>query len=480
MAKKEFVTALPNSIEAERSILGAILLSSEALDTTRHRNIQPEDFFHTHHRKIFQCMLAMAANRDPIDLVTLTDFLQRTKQSDAAGGVGYIAQLIDGVPNITNLAHYADIVKEKSRLRAIIKSSEDIQTKALQGTYASEDLNKELELFSREQALTVTTNGNGHIGHDLLDFLKIAFPQPEHLVEGMIPKGDKVMIVAMPHRMKSWFTTGLALAATCAGTVLGKLVVPKPVRTMLVQVEDSPGEVQKRLRAFLETEQFRGCDPANVRIVDRTEFTEFSAEWCERFVRQATEWKADLIIFDVLRKFFVMHGDINSSTDTAVFLEIIDKIRYTTGAAVVLVHHENRKEAELMWASAGSYNLPGWATSVIQFKKKTEDKGVTRVEIEVDNKFANSLEPMRMVLDFNSSNPLTLENLEEGTGFREAMDGLGTYWTLRDLMEVIQATRSSANRRLRKWIEDGKVEKMSGGKKGRGGQATYQEVSRIP
>jgi len=456
-------------------VLGAILLSNAAYDIVRER-VDADDFFHKPHAKMFQAMRAMREADKAIDLVTLKDFLELHRQIDNAGGVAYISQMIDGVPSVTNVAHYADIVHEKARLRTIIKTLEALQTKAIEGSYSSDAIAGDLDKLGREQAAIVHTNGNAHIGHDLIDFLKIDFPQPEHLVEGMIPKGDKVMIVAMPHRMKSWFTTGLALAATRAGTVLGKLEVPKPVRTILVQIEDSPGEVQKRLRAFLATDQFTNCDPANLRIIDRTEFSEFSAEWCERFVRQADEWKADLIIFDVLRKFFVNHGDINSSTDTAVFLEIIDKIRYTTGAAVMLVHHENRKEAELMWASAGSYNLPGWATSVIQFKKKTEEKGVTRVEIEVDNKFANSLEPMRMVLDFSSSNPLQLELLEEGTGFSEAIDALGPYWTLRDLMEVLQATRSSSNRRLKKWIEMGKVEKLSGGKKGRGGQATYQEL----
>lgn len=473
---------LPQNIEAERSVLGAVLLSNDSIEIAE-KIVQPEDFFHTHHKKIFQSMLAMRAGAQPIDLVTITDFLHRNRQLDNAGGAAYISQLMDGVPHVTNIEHYASIVKEKASRRRIIRMLADLQEEAIQDLEPLEHITRKIDSFSKGETALVANgngNGNGHIGHDLMDFLKIDFPQPEHLVEGMIPKGDKIMIVAMPHRMKSWFTTGLALAATRAGTVLGKLEVPKPVRTILVQVEDSPGEVQKRLRAFLATSQFTNCDPDNLRIIDRTEFTEFSAEWCERFVRQATEWKADLIIFDVLRKFFVTHGDINSSTDTAVFLEIIDRIRYTTGAAVILVHHENRKEAELMWASAGSYNLPGWATSVIQFKKKTEDKGITRVEIEVDNKFANSLEPMRMVLDFSSSNPLQLEALEEGTGFREAMDALGSHWTLRDLMEVLQATRTSSQRRLKKWIEGGQVEKVGGGKKGRGGTATYQEIVTIP
>jgi len=477
MANNNPEIILPSNVEAERAILGAILLANDEAQTVRQK-LQPEDFYFFHHKKLFQAMLAMHDTRQAIDLVTLTEFLTRTKQLENAGGVAYVSQLMDGTPHVTNVAFYADIVKEKSRLRQIIRNSEEIQKKALEGAYTSDDLNQQIDAFARTQAIA-PANGNGHIGHNLMDFLQIDFPQPEHLVEGLIPKGEKIMIIAMPHRMKSWFTTSMALAATRAGTILGKLVVPKPVRTMLVQVEDSPGEVQKRLRALLGTSQFMDIDPDNLRIVDRTEFQEFNAFWCERLVRQAIEWRADLIIFDVLRLLFITHGDINSSTDCGLFLQIIDKIRTETGAAVCLVHHENRKGAELMLASAGSWALPSWATSQIHFKKKTEEKGVTSVEIEVDNKASTGMDPMRMVLNFQTSMPVVLENLEEGTGFTEAMADLGSHWTLKDLMEVLQTTRSSANRRLRKWIEDGKVEKVSGGKKGRGGQAVYQEISKL-
>jgi DnaB-like helicase N terminal domain/AAA domain len=475
---------LPQNIDAERSVLGAILLDNATLNALLQETpaLNSGDFFHDHHQRLFHAMVTMKEHDHPIDLVTLVEHLHSSNQLTSAGGHAYIASLMDGVPHVTNTAHYARIIKEKARLRGIIHLTHAIQQSALDPQADLADVQHRMAQFVVSSANTLTTtNGNGHIGHDLMDFLNIDFPQPEHLIEGIIPRADKVMIVAMPHRLKSFLTMGLALAATRPGTALGKLEVKKPVRTMLMQVEDAPGEVQKRLRSFLESPQFMGIDEKNVRIIDRTEFTRFDADWCERIVRQAIEWKADMLVLDVLRKFFIGHGDINSSTDTAIFLEILDKIRYMTGATIVVVHHENRKEAELMYASAGSYNLPGWATSVIQIKRKTEEKNVTRVEIEVDNKFANPLEPMRMVLDFSSSNPLILEALEEGTGFRDAMAQLGSEWTVRDLMEVLQATRSGANRRLKKWLEMDQVEKVTGGKKGpHGGLAKYREVSRLP
>lgn len=477
---KQAEESLPESIDAERSILGAILIDNKHFETVLTTTLSVEHFYHKHHKKLFQCMLALREDGTPIDLLTLQDFLHDMNFLDFVGGAAYLSQLIDGVPHVTNIAHYAQIIIEKSRLRDIIKLSDSVQRAAFTNAADLEPLQLKLRDTIQSSGL-VPTNGNGFHLRGLTEFLKMDFPQPEHLIEGIIPKGGSVMIVAMPHRLKSFFTTALALAATRAGTILGKLEVKKPVRTILVQIEDPPGEFQKRVRDFLMTPQFMDCDADNITVIERTQFKTFDAHWCEWFVKAAIEWKADLVIFDVLRRFFIGHGDLNSGVDTAVFLEIVDKIRYTTGAAIVLVHHENRKEAELMWASAGSYNLPGWANVVIQFKQKTEEGKVTRVEIEVDNKLASSPDPMRVVLDFASSTPLMMESLEDGTGFREAMHDLNDEWTIRDLMEVLHCSQSGAKRRLTKWEVAGKVEKIKGGKKGRaGGLARYQEVDRVP
>jgi DNA-binding MarR family transcriptional regulator len=130
-----------------------------------------------------------------------------------------------------------------------------------------------------------------------------------------------------------------------------------------------------------------------------------------------------------------------------------------------------------MYASAGSYNLPGWANVMIQFKRKREENGISHVEIEVDNKLAQSPEPMRMVLDFTSETPVRLENVEETGGVQELRDALGTDWTAKDLAEAMNLPRTTAQRRLRKLMASGIVEKLTGGKRGRaGGLARFRFV----
>ncbi len=122
---------LPQNTEAERSILGAILLDNNALNTTIEK-LRPEDFFHDHHRRIYLQMIALGEAQQAIDLVTLTDQLHRRGELEASGGPAYIAQLVDGVPRGANIEHYARIVKEKSLLRGLIHATHSIQQQAME------------------------------------------------------------------------------------------------------------------------------------------------------------------------------------------------------------------------------------------------------------------------------------------------------------------------------------------------------------
>src|ERR1700693_3541189 len=122
---------LPQNTEAERSILGAILLDNNALNATLEK-LKPEDFFHDHHRRIYQQMIVLGETQQAIDLVTLTEQLHRSGELESSGGPAYIAQLMDGVPHVTNIEHYARIVKEKSLLRALIHATHSIQQQALE------------------------------------------------------------------------------------------------------------------------------------------------------------------------------------------------------------------------------------------------------------------------------------------------------------------------------------------------------------
>src|SRR3984893_14352755 len=123
---------LPQNVEAERSVLGAVLLDNHALNTAIEK-LTPEDFFLDQHRRIFIQMIVLGEAQQPIDLVTLWDQLSRRKgELEAAGGPAYLAQLVDGVPRVSHLEHYARIVKEKSMLRNLIQAGHSMQQSAFE------------------------------------------------------------------------------------------------------------------------------------------------------------------------------------------------------------------------------------------------------------------------------------------------------------------------------------------------------------
>src|ERR1700690_3191112 len=110
---------LPANIEAERSILGAVLLDNHAFnDAAEH--LKPEDFSIDSHRRIYSRMMDLAESSRPIDIITLVEELEQKKDLQAVGDVGYISGLLDGVPDRPSIEHYVRIVRDKAILRGLI------------------------------------------------------------------------------------------------------------------------------------------------------------------------------------------------------------------------------------------------------------------------------------------------------------------------------------------------------------------------
>jgi replicative DNA helicase len=125
-----FDRALPHSLEAERSVLGAILLDNSALNTAVAR-LRGADFYRDAHRRLFEAMLRLAEKKRAIDFVTLKDELGRGGDLEAAGGAAGLAALTDGVPRSANVEHYAGIVKDKAVLRELIGTANRVIQESL-------------------------------------------------------------------------------------------------------------------------------------------------------------------------------------------------------------------------------------------------------------------------------------------------------------------------------------------------------------
>jgi len=115
----------PHHLEAERSVLGAILIDNEALLRVM-EVLDPQDFYREAHRLIYERMLECFERSEPVDLVTLSNLLRAKGQLESVGGTDYLTLLVEQVPTAANASYYARIVREKAVLRRLISKASDI------------------------------------------------------------------------------------------------------------------------------------------------------------------------------------------------------------------------------------------------------------------------------------------------------------------------------------------------------------------
>ncbi|NRQ56067.1 replicative DNA helicase [Brevibacillus sp. HD1.4A] len=137
----------PQSLEAEQSVLGAIFLSKQAMETASEQ-LTAEDFYPTNHQRIFSVMLELYDADKPIDLVTVTAELQDKKLLEEVGGIAYLTNLASSVPTAANVGYYADIVAEKAYRRRVIEAN----TKAINQAYESETVE---ELIAEQERIAM-------------------------------------------------------------------------------------------------------------------------------------------------------------------------------------------------------------------------------------------------------------------------------------------------------------------------------------
>jgi len=130
---------LPHSQEAEKAVLGAILLDQRLFDQAAEL-LTSEDFHFEAHQKIFLMMAQLSTKSEAIDTVTLREELMKAGELDVAGGTSYIASLVDGVPRLSNIEQYARIVKDKSHIRRLINSTSQILDRSFSGKEDAADL----------------------------------------------------------------------------------------------------------------------------------------------------------------------------------------------------------------------------------------------------------------------------------------------------------------------------------------------------
>lgn len=224
MADISLEKVLPNNLEAERSILGAILLDDKAL-LVIFEILKPQDFYLDSHRRIFEKMLQLMNNSRPVDMITLKDELQRANELESIGGAAYLASLTDGLPRALNIEHYAHIVREKSTLRRLIQISSETMTLSYQDEHPAEEILQRIEKsifeISNQQFRTGFTSITPVVSDVFREIEELAnkkapvtgletgFVDLDKMTAGMHP-GDLIIVAARPGLGKTSFCLNIA------------------------------------------------------------------------------------------------------------------------------------------------------------------------------------------------------------------------------------------------------------------------------
>ncbi|MBO6291338.1 MAG: replicative DNA helicase [Selenomonas sp.] len=214
----------PQNIEAEKSVLGAMLIKKEAIIYVQ-EILSPEDFYREAHKVAYEAMLKLTNNEEAVDIVTLTEELRKEGHLEKIGGVRFVTDIAYTVPTAANISYHAKIVKEKAELRRLIDAATAIATAAYEDTDEVANIMDEAEKRILVVAAGQKTSGFESMKAILLrTFERInslyeskgnitgistGFKDLDAITSGLHPS-DLVLVAARPSMGKTAFTLNIA------------------------------------------------------------------------------------------------------------------------------------------------------------------------------------------------------------------------------------------------------------------------------
>ena len=262
----------PHSLDAERSVLGSMLLESSALEQMLEQ-LRAEDFYSSAHQRIFESMERVRLAGDAVDAVTLMDDLQRHGQLEAVGGAVYLTELMEFVPSAANVGYYARIVEERSVQRSLIRAGNEMIHDGMdEGKDIEDSLNQaekriyDISMRKVEDSLAplrqIVPDAIAQIGdllarHGQITGVPTGFRELDRVTNGL-QKSDLIIIAARPAMGKSSFAMNIGQYAAVHGgrsVVYFSLEMSKEQLVMRMLCTEARVESQKIKEGTLSDEE---------------------------------------------------------------------------------------------------------------------------------------------------------------------------------------------------------------------------------
>lgn len=312
----------PHSLEAEKSVLGSMLISRDAAELAAEM-LSASDFYVPQHQDIFEAMTELVSRAQPVDSVTIVDALERAGKLASAGGLGYIAELSLFVPSAANVSYYINIVEDRSVLRQLIKAGGEIMNKASASDSPVTDILDEAE--RRVFSISMKKNEETLVPVDksaMAAYMRIGelmrtrgqisgvptgFRELDELTSGL-QKGDLIIVAARPSVGKSTFAMNIAeYAATTAGkrVAVFSLEMSREQLTTRMLCSQAKVDMQKVNSGETTEEDLLVLSDALLTLSDSKMYIDDSgnlsvADIRSRCRRQKTRYGLDLVVVDYL------------------------------------------------------------------------------------------------------------------------------------------------------------------------------------
>ena len=244
---------LPSNPDAERSVLGAVLMDNAAL-LKAFNILSTVDFFFPQNSLIYRTMLVLHEDQRPIEALTILDELEKSNEVEAAGGEPYLASLMDGMPRISNVEYYANIVKEKSRRRALIHLTHKIQCNAFASAEDTDSLLQTAEASFKEMVQVSDENPAVVVGFQSM--IGRECKPIEYAIEPLLSRRGTGELYGWRGTGKSFISTDMAVQIAIGSDCLwgghrgagGHWPVSRPFRQLYVYGEMDESQIQERIR----------------------------------------------------------------------------------------------------------------------------------------------------------------------------------------------------------------------------------------
>jgi hypothetical protein len=403
---------LPASPEAERSILGSILLAPELIKSDA-GSISTEDFYLDSHRRIFNRMLDLADEGSPIDVFTVSDILGSHKELESVGGMAYVSSLTDGVPRRTSIKHYCNLLRSKTALRKLVHLGQQITSRALEQDESPEEIITHAQKQCLDYSMAIGES-ESDIFVDVSEFCAGPDEQPDWLIEGLIERGSNGIVAADPKGAKSLTVAGNMSVCLALGVSWLGLSV-KRCRVALVSREDNPSTTKRRIKQIVRgkgarIDELQGWLHINSKAQSKSLMLDNPRE-VTNLIRCLKKWRSEFVIMDVFNKLHVQ--DENDNTKVRGVMNQIDRIQAETGAQICVLHHWNKGDASqsLTRRIRGAGSIAGFAEWIAGIEMEDEANQVRKISFET--KVGSYLKPIcYQIIDNPSSGSIDFRLME--------------------------------------------------------------------